>query len=190
VPRRPRNAKIAHLNEYLTLPAIPARKLIDVSAQQITTDVAVFHVCGEIDAFTAPMLRAALADQLDPLLALLVLDLSGVTFLSASGIRVLLEVRERAALTGTPLRLVHTTRAVQRVLDVLRLNHLLRTYPTLADALASQAEPVQPCAGAGRRSGYPRRPRRTTTLQLIRLRSNTAQYSAGSGRGGDGLLTE
>lgn len=52
---------------------------------------------------------------------MLVLDLTGVRFLAASGIRVLLETRERAALTETSLGLVHSTRAVNRVLDVLQL---------------------------------------------------------------------
>lgn len=153
---RPRGAKIVHLDSYSALRATPARNLIDVSARQVTTGVAVVQVRGEVDAFTAPVLRAELADQPDPPPAMLVLDLSEVTFLAASGIRVLLENRERAALTGTELRLVHGTRAVGRVLDVLRLTQLFRSYSTLADALATQSEPPQLCATTGCRTGYPR----------------------------------
>jgi anti-anti-sigma regulatory factor len=41
---------------------------------------------------------------------MLVLDLIGVTFLSTSGVWVLLEARGTAALTGISLRLVYITR--------------------------------------------------------------------------------
>ena len=95
------------------------------------------QVGGEVDAFTAPTLRAELADQLNLPPPMLVLNLTGVTFLSTSGVWVLLEARGTAALTGTSLRLVYITQTVRRMLDVLQLNNLFRIYPTLADAFAS-----------------------------------------------------
>jgi anti-anti-sigma factor len=137
---RPSDAKIVHLDSYSTLRATLARNLIDVLALRLTTGIAVVQVCGEVDASTAPMLRAELVDQLNQPPTMLVLDLTRVTFLAASGVLVLLETHERAALTGTPLCLVHTTRAVRRVLDVLQLDHLFESYPTLADACASQRD--------------------------------------------------
>lgn len=109
---------------------------------------------------------------------MLVPDLTGVRFLAVSGIRVLLETRVRVALTETSLGLVHSMRAVSRVLDVLQLNNLFQTYPTLADVVASQCEPLQLCATARGRTGYWRRSRGTTTPRLIRLRSNTGDSEA------------
>ena len=148
--RRPSGVEIFKADSYprSTLRAISARNLINVSAERSATGVAVVQVCGEVDMHTAPILRAELEDQLDPPPTVLVLDLTGVAFLAASGIRVLLEARERAAMTGTPLRLVYATRGVRRVLDVLNLNHLFPPYATLADALASGCEPPRLCAKA------------------------------------------
>ena len=155
---RPRGAKIVHLDAYSTLRPTPVRNLINISARQVTTGVAVIQVCGEVDAFTAPILRTELAAQLDSPPTMLVLDLTGVRFLAASGIRVLLETRERAALTETSLGLVHSTRAVNRVLDVLQLTicsrltqHLLMPLPPNAN-LRSSVPPQAglPDTGAGR----------------------------------------
>ena len=175
---RARGAEIVYLDTNSTLGTTPARNLIDVAAWRLATGVAVVQVGGEVDAFTAPTLHAELTDQLDSPPTILVLDLTDVTFLSASGVRVLLDAHETAALTGTSLRLVYTTRAVRRVLDVLQLSNLFRTYPAVADALASKSEPMQLCAKAGGRTGYPRRSRSTTTPRLIRLRGNKGSSAA------------
>ena len=89
---------------------------------------------------------------------MLVLDLTGIRFLAASGMRVLLETRERAALTETSLGLVHSTRAVNRVFDVLQLTicsrltqHLPMPLPPNAN-LRSSVPPQAgvPDTGAGR----------------------------------------
>ena len=131
---RPRSAKIVHLDAYSTLRPTPVRNLIDISARQVTTGV------------------------VDSPPTMLVLDLTGIRFLAASGIRVLLETRERAALTETSLGLVHSTRAVNRVLDVLQLTicsrltqHLPMPLPTNAN-LRSSVPPQAgvPDTGAGR----------------------------------------
>ena len=96
---RAKGAEIVYLDTNSTLGATPARNLIDVAAWRLATGVAVVQVGGEVDAFTAPPRRAELADQLNSPPPMLVLDLTGVTFLSASGVRVLLEARVTAALT-------------------------------------------------------------------------------------------
>lgn len=62
---RARAAEIMYLDTYSTLGATPAGNPIDVAVWRLATGVAVVQVGGEVDAFTAPTLRAELADQLN-----------------------------------------------------------------------------------------------------------------------------
>lgn len=83
-----------------------------ISIQPIASGVA---VTGEIDAYTAPALAAALAAADHPEL---VVDLSGVEFVDSSGLRVLLEAHQTRQADGRTLVLAQPSPAVQRVLDV------------------------------------------------------------------------
>jgi anti-sigma B factor antagonist len=81
----------------------------------------VLQVDGEIDISTADQLRTALEKALsaDPTL---VVDMGGVTFFDAAGVRVLLQVA--AARNGAgPLTLLNAPR-VKRVLDIVGLSDL------------------------------------------------------------------
>ena len=79
----------------------------------------VLHVQGELDIATAPELRKALADALSDD-ASLVLDLAGVTFVDASGLRVILQAADSLNGRG-PMTLVHAER-VAKLLDVVGLS--------------------------------------------------------------------
>ena len=81
----------------------------------------VLQVDGEIDMSTAEELRMALEKALatDPTV---VVDMAGVTFCDAAGLRVVLQVAESLNGTG-PLTLLHAAR-VQRLLDIVGLTGL------------------------------------------------------------------
>ena len=84
-------------------------------------DPSVLHLEGEIDISTSDQLRAALADALvvDPHV---VIDMTGVTFFDASGLRVVLEAA--ASLDGSsPITLLNARR-VARVLELVGLGDL------------------------------------------------------------------
>jgi anti-anti-sigma factor len=117
------------------VPDVRAYDLIDVVVQHIPPGVTLVQVCGEVDLLTAPVLRAELHYQLGLLPSVLVVDLTEVTFFGASGIEVLLDSHQRACRTATSLRLVHNTRVVARLLEILQLDRLFPTYLELADAL-------------------------------------------------------
>jgi anti-sigma B factor antagonist len=95
-------------------------------------DATVVHVVGEIDTLTAPVLRAQLDEHL-PVVPLLVLDLSDVTFLGSAGLAVLVETQKSARSRDVGLRLIATTRAVTRPLEVTGLIDLF----TIADSATS-----------------------------------------------------
>jgi anti-sigma B factor antagonist len=78
-------------------------------------------VTGEIDILTAPRLEAVLAAAVDAYDHLLV-DLSGVTFMDAQGINVLLAAHRNAR--GT-LRVVDASPQSARVLRITGVDHVL-----------------------------------------------------------------
>ena len=82
---------------------------------------------GELDLATAPQLRSCLAPLVTARTAPdeLVLDLSALTFLDASGISALLTVQRALAARGGRLALRSPSRLVRRVVKVLDLDGLL-----------------------------------------------------------------
>lgn len=107
-------------------------------------DVTVMHVGGEIDMLTAPELRRAVADRAHPAPRVLVIDLRAVSFFGASGLMVLLEIREAAARTAMSVRLVCNTRVVTRPLELLRFGDGFEIFTGLHAALAGVRRPPVP----------------------------------------------
>ncbi|MCE3555399.1 STAS domain-containing protein [Pseudonocardia sp. RS11V-5] len=96
----------------------------------------VLAVSGALDLSLAPLPRRTVerAARLRP--ALLVIDLTGVSFLASAGMAEL--VRANRQLRGeVPVRVVATGRLVLRPLELTRLTDELAIHPTLADALAA-----------------------------------------------------
>ena len=88
-------------------------------------------VQGEIDTLTAPPFTAATTDLVTGPDETLVIDLTGVRFLASSGLAVLITAAHRAEERGTRLRLVVSTRAVRRPLEVTGTDQLFDMYPDL-----------------------------------------------------------
>lgn len=78
-------------------------------------------VVGEVDTFTAPVLRASLDTQLEQQPTDLVIDLCGVQFLGSAGLAVLVETQKAARSRDVGLTLIASTRAVTRPLEVTGL---------------------------------------------------------------------
>ena len=89
-------------------------------------------VVGEVDTFTAPVLRSTLDSQLELQPRELVIDLSGVQFLGSAGLAVLVETQKSSRSREVDLRLIASTRAVTRPLEVTGLIDLF----TIADSTA------------------------------------------------------
>ena len=92
-----------------------------LKTELVRGDPSVLQVDGEVDISTADQLRRALEDALatDPGV---VIDMAGVTFFDAAGLRVVLTMA--ASLNGSgPLKLVNASR-VARVLELVGLRDL------------------------------------------------------------------
>jgi anti-sigma B factor antagonist len=98
----------------------------------------VLDVHGEIDTLTAPPFERAIQDLVaDPVADRLVVDLSGVTFLASSGLAVLVRAAQRASGHDRRLRLVATSRAVCRPLQITGSDQLFDMYKNVSEALGT-----------------------------------------------------
>jgi anti-sigma B factor antagonist len=95
----------------------------------------VVKASGEIDIISSPPLRDALLSAVAAA-ELVVLDLSGVSFLGSSGLAVLVEVRDHARQSDRELRLACTTRIVLRALEATGLRELFVIAPDVDSAIS------------------------------------------------------
>jgi anti-sigma B factor antagonist len=80
-------------------------------------EVVVIVAHGELDLTGAPVLAEAVPDGDEPL----VVDLESVGFMDSSGLRALLEARQRCLESGRPFALARPSEAVRRVLELVDL---------------------------------------------------------------------
>ena len=108
--------------------AVPTTDLVSIDVTGSAAGV-LLTVSGEVDSSTAPRLRevvdAAFADRVPAL----TVDLDGVTFLDSAGLCVLAGAHRRAVQNGVLPRVVASTRAVIRPLQITGLYDLLAVEP-------------------------------------------------------------
>ena len=80
---------------------------------------------GEVDSSSAPTLRTGLDEVLDSGVTDLTVDLTGVTFLDSAGLCVLAAAHRRAVRSDVRMRVVATSRAVIRPMQITGLFDLL-----------------------------------------------------------------
>ncbi|SEF37394.1 anti-anti-sigma factor [Amycolatopsis pretoriensis] len=93
----------------------------------------VLSIGGDIDLAGAPRLRPAIEVALAQQAAILIVDLTEVSFLSSSGIGALVDIRRRAG-EGTAVRVVATPVAA-RPISLTAVNQLMPVFGTLAEAI-------------------------------------------------------
>ncbi len=79
-----------------------------------------FRISGEVDAHSAEPFGAALA-AVDAAAPTVIIDMSAVTFMDSSGLRVLVEAQQRAEAGGPKLVLRAPSRQIVRLLDLAGL---------------------------------------------------------------------
>lgn len=101
-------------------------------------DAVVLSVTGAVDEVTAP----SLATQLDVVLTaqppLLVVDLTGVEFMSSAGMNLLVETQRLTEPTPTTLRVAAAGTATGRPMRIIGLDRILELYATVSDAVQGQ----------------------------------------------------
>jgi anti-sigma B factor antagonist len=114
---------------------------------------------GALDLTATPALREQLRRLLGPAASRLVLDLSLVSDIDASGLAVLVGTWRRARLIGGYLRLAAVSPAVSAALSAADLDRLFEIFPTVRAAI-SAPPPARPTSTLSEQStGDPPLPR-------------------------------
>jgi anti-sigma B factor antagonist len=95
----------------------------------------VMRLAGEIDVYTAPLVREKLDEQIRKGRNDLVLDLTDVSFLDSTGLGVLVGRLKHARTTGGSLCLFGADDRVLRVFSITGLDKVFEIYPDLDTAL-------------------------------------------------------
>ena len=111
----------------MTAPALdpPAGDLVTIDVS-VAGSATVVTAAGEIDSTTAPVLREQLEALLDGDVHEVTVDLGQVTFLDSAGLCVLATAHRRAVRQDVRLRVLASSRAVIRPLQITGLWDLLR----------------------------------------------------------------
>lgn len=104
---------------------------------QVYKRVAAVTVAGRVDSATAGDLETALSALTDGGSNNLVLDLSGVDFLSSSGLRVLVTTLKAVRKTGGDVRLAQPSQRAIDAINLAGLDVLFKVFPDRESAIAS-----------------------------------------------------
>jgi anti-sigma B factor antagonist len=100
----------------------------------------------EIDIANADRIGEELCAAFAPGIRTVIADMTGTRFCDSSGISMLLMAHRKASASNAELRLVALSTVVLRALTLVRIDHLLRVYPSLAEALKPGPAPEPPTA--------------------------------------------
>jgi anti-sigma B factor antagonist len=98
--------------------------------------VAVVTLPEEIDVTNAGTVQDELLAALNQRAVLLIADMSRTNFCDSSGVSAVVRVFRQATSSGSGLRLVASTPAVQRVLSITGVDRLVDVFPSIAASLA------------------------------------------------------
>ena len=98
-------------------------------------------VLGELDIFTAPSLEDAVLGLEDAKPGLVVIDLTGVSFIDSTGLSVLLTASERAREQGRRLVVVRPPLPALRVFTLTRVDAGMECVDDPLDVMARQCDP-------------------------------------------------
>jgi anti-sigma B factor antagonist len=109
-----------------------------VHTEEVDSSATVVVVTGDVDIGTAPDFEDELARAVEQHVGTgLVIDLTGVTFIDSTGLNSLVRAFERQRLLGGGLALVTDDSRVAMMLEITRLDRVLRRYTTRSEALAA-----------------------------------------------------
>jgi len=103
-------------------------------------DLYVCRLSGEVDLLTVPTLVRVLDDLREREVPAVIVDLTGVTYCAATGVRALLEGTDAARATGQRLAVVIASLTVARVLKATDNIDGIENYSNLSEAMRAVTE--------------------------------------------------
>jgi anti-sigma B factor antagonist len=102
-------------------------------------NVAVVSVSGSVDALTAADLAGVIVAQIADGHVNLVVDLTGLEFMSSAGLRTLLGAVKETRSNGGDLRIASTNPGIDKVLKMSGFHNIAKVFTSSTDALSSFA---------------------------------------------------
>ena len=100
-------------------------------------DVTVVRVIDNLDATTSAVAKAHLGAEIEQGRTNLIIDLSGVTFLSSAGLRVIIATMQQARSAGGDVRLAGPVGKIRQVVDMAGFSKIMKTFASAEEAIAS-----------------------------------------------------
>jgi anti-sigma B factor antagonist len=109
-----------------------------LSTRQVD-DLAIVSVSGEVDLETASQLGDHALVALRDVSPHVLLDLTDVTFMDSTGLKVLLSIQRRADLAGGSFAIAGASRSVRKILSVTGLDQTFTIHDTVDEAPTTRA---------------------------------------------------
>ena len=100
-------------------------------------DITTISVKGSVDALTAAELTKTINEQIEDAHVNLVIDLTGLDFMSSAGLRALQGAVKESRSQGGDLRIVSTNRGIDKVLKMSGFHNIAKVFTSQADAVSS-----------------------------------------------------
>jgi anti-sigma B factor antagonist len=104
---------------------------------QLTDDLGLVELSGEVDLYTAPRFKEDLVGLIESGVEAIVIDLSQVTFIDSTALGVIIGGVKRLRERDGRLMIVAGSRPVVRILDITGLDKVLTVFDTRDEALAA-----------------------------------------------------
>lgn len=112
---------------------------LELFEERIDDNRVVVRLTGDVDLHGAPHLRGVFSRLVDDGCDLLVVDLSGVTFLDSMTLGVLLGASKRLRQRGGQLRIVVSEPSVRRIFEITLLDRVFQLCESTGQALDREA---------------------------------------------------
>ena len=106
-----------------------------VTSERLESGVALVSVAGEVDLYTAPLLRGALTTALEESGSGLVVDLAECEFVDSTALGTLVEANAQLGRRDRRLSLVAPDGAVRRAVELMGLDRVFALHESRASAL-------------------------------------------------------
>ncbi len=99
---------------------------LTIDKLQSQSSAAIFVLKGELNNHTSGQLNQAISTMLDAPAKALVLDMKEISFISSTGIGVIVKTRNTLKQRGSDLTMVNIQPQVKRVFDIMQLTPILK----------------------------------------------------------------
>ncbi len=112
-----------------------------INTEQLSDDVYVISLTGEVDLYTAPEFKEQLVDIIGKGASTVVVDLTETTFIDSTTLGVLVGGVKRLRPEGGQLVLVCSDRNITKIFEITGLDKVFPIHATLAEAVETTTAP-------------------------------------------------